>query len=173
MTQPDLVHEDYLNITEAYRYDDSVRKISEIEKEPPNSVNYNQVGDISITIDPSSNWLLPSKSYLYIEGRVLESIDGTTFQNIQMHNKAYPDLALGNNAMMYLFSNAKYSINDYEIENFNYPGHTTTIHGLISTPKAYNGLDQCWALDTYDGQIVSSLIYVPIEIVNTISILLK
>ena len=71
MTQPDLVHEDYLNITEAYRYDDSVRKISEIEKEPPNSVNYNQVGDISITIDPSSNWLLPSKSYLYIEGRVL------------------------------------------------------------------------------------------------------
>ena len=34
MTQPNLVHEEYLDITDSYRYDDSVRKISEIEKEP-------------------------------------------------------------------------------------------------------------------------------------------
>ena len=59
--------------------------------------------------------------------------------------------------MMYLFSNAKYSLNDEEIENFNYPGYTTTIHGLISNPKQFNGLDQCWVLDEYDGQACSSL----------------
>ena len=158
MTQPELVHEEYLDISEAYRYDDSVKKISEIEKEPPNSINYNQVGDISITIDPSSNWLLPSKSYLYIEGRILQA-QGNEFLPITKHNKAYPDLALGNNAMMYLFSNAKYSLNDYEIENFNYPGYTTTMHGLISTSKSFNGLDQCWALDEYDGQTVPSVNY--------------
>ena len=134
MTHPELVHEDYLNITDPYRYDDSVRKISEIEKEPPNSVNYNQVGDISITIDPSSNWLLPSKSYLYIEGRVMQYDAANVLQNLVKNHLEYPTLALTNNAMMYLFSNAKYSLNDYEIENFNYPGYTTTMHGLVSTP---------------------------------------
>ena len=161
----DLVNEQYLNIEEKYKADESVVRVTEIEQAPPITQNLNDPGLIEITIGSgTSDWVLPSESYLYVEGRLLiQSDDKTTWNPPKKTSKAFPDVSLGNNAIMYLFNNARYSLNDVEIENFNYPGYITTIHGLLTNPKPFNGLDQCWAIDTYDGRPVPSFYYSPMN----------
>ena len=52
---------------------------------------------------------------------------------------------------MYLFSEARYHIGDHEVERFQYPGQTTTIDALFTKSNTFNGLDQCWSLDTGNG----------------------
>src|SRR5207245_8313218 len=59
--------------------------------------------------------------------------------------------SLQNNAMMYLFSEARYHIGDNEVERFQYPGQTTTIDALLTKSNKFNGLDQCWSLDSGNG----------------------
>jgi hypothetical protein len=57
------VQEDYLNISESFEYDNSVEKINYIANDPQIGCNYNQQGNIIITINPTSDWLLPSKGF--------------------------------------------------------------------------------------------------------------
>ena len=52
---------------------------------------------------------------------------------------------------MYLFSEARYHIDDNQVERFQYPGQTTTIDALLTKSNTFNGLDQCWSLDTGNG----------------------
>ena len=73
------ITDESLKITEPYMVDDSVYDISYISVDPQTNINYNIVGsNIILTLNPSNNWVLPSKSYLYIEGQVLNA-DGTVF----------------------------------------------------------------------------------------------
>ena len=52
---------------------------------------------------------------------------------------------------MYLFSEARYYIGDHEVERFQYPGQTTTIDALLTKSNNFNGLDQCWSVDSGNG----------------------
>jgi hypothetical protein len=114
------VQEDYLNISVSFEYDNSVEKNNYIASDPQVGCNYNQQGNIIITTNTTSDLLLLSKGFLFIQGR-LRKTDGTRFapdaQGI------YPDIALINNAFLYLFSNIKFSINDVEVENFTCSGY--------------------------------------------------
>ena len=112
------VREEYLDITEKVQIDNSVSDITYISREPESS-RFNVGDNIRIiVINPTSNWLLPSKAYLYVEG-VLVQADGTPYtKNMQGE---YPNVALVNNAIMQMFSIATYSINDFQVESFEKP----------------------------------------------------
>lgn len=156
--------EPYLNINEPALYDTSVEKISYIVTEPPASRKLNDYGEITLTINQTADWVLPSEGYIYIEGDLL-MWDPTTSTYIRIKPNdpgTYPTTGLVNNAMMYLFSSARYSLNSVEIESFNYPGYVTTIKGLLTLPKSFSGLDQCWDIDTHDGETVGDEIFYPV-----------
>ena len=94
------VREEYLDITEKAQIDNSVSDITYISRELESS-RYNVGDNIRIVINPTSNWLLPSKAYLYVEGvlGVLVQTDGTPYtKNMQGE---YPNVALVNNAIMH------------------------------------------------------------------------
>lgn len=141
--------ENYLNISEPYEYDNSVQKINYISQDPPTGTNLNGSSMITLTINPTDNLLLPSRSYLYIEGRLIKASDGTRYTKNAVG--LYPDIALSNNFFPYLFNSIKYSLNDTELESFNYPGQCTTLKHLLTKSKSFEGLGMGWAIDTYDG----------------------
>ena len=57
----------YLDITEKAQIDNSVSDITYISRELESS-RFNAGDNIRIVLNPTSNWLLPSKTYLYVEG---------------------------------------------------------------------------------------------------------
>jgi len=57
------VSEHYLNITEPYEFDSSVSKIVYLSQDPRIGTDLNAATQTIITINPTDNWLLPSKSY--------------------------------------------------------------------------------------------------------------
>jgi len=85
------VSEQYLNITEPFEFDSSVSKMMELICI---GTDLNAPTQTIITINPTDDWLLPSKSYLYVEGMLLQS-DSTRFARDVSRN--WPDIALTNN----------------------------------------------------------------------------
>ena len=71
----------------------------------------------------------PSESYLICEGRLTKA-DNTTYVNAH-------EVALTNNAIMHLFSRIEYHLSNQLIESINYPGHATTILGLLKTQMTF------------------------------------
>jgi len=157
------VSEQYLNITEPFEFDSSVSKIVYLSQDPRIGTDLNAPTQTIITINPmhtKDNWVLTSKSYLYVEGRLLQS-DGTRFARDVSGN--WPDIALTNNFFAYLCSTLRYTINDVEVESFNYPGQCTTLKHLLTKPNYWTASDMGWNLDTYDGSSVrTDAIYYPV-----------
>jgi len=151
------VREEYLDITEKAQMDNSVSDITYISREPGSS-RFNVGDNIRIVINPTSNWLLPSKAYLYVEGVLVQTVETPYTKNMQGE---YPNVASVNNAIMHMFSIATYSINDFQVESFGSPGYATLMKGLVGKTKSFAGLDQCWALDTYDGSYNKKRVYYP------------
>ena len=139
------VKEEYLQLEKFSEYDESIERFQYRVYDPSHLTSLNQTGtDIRIQILNEDIWTLPCKSFLYIEGQLLDSTN----------NQPYPAnslVSLQNNAMMYLFSEAKYEIGDLEVERFHSPGQTTTIDALLTKSNTFNGLDQCWSIDTGNG----------------------
>ena len=139
------VKESYLDLESSIQYDESIEKFQYRVFDPSQGTPLNASGqEIRIQIMNEDVWTLPCKSFLYIEGQLVDATN----------NQAYAAetlVALQNNAMMYLFSEARYHINELEVERFQYPGQTTTIDSLLTKSNNFNGLDQCWSLDTGDG----------------------
>jgi hypothetical protein len=154
--------EQYLNIAEPFEYDSSVSRIVYLSQDPRIGTDLNAPTQTILTINPTDDWLLPSKSYLYIEGRVLKT-DGTRFT--KNANGNWPDIALTNNFFPFLYNTIRYTVNDVEVESFNYPGQCTTIKHLLTKPSYWNSSDMGWDIDTFDGSFVrSDTIYFPISI---------
>ena len=109
------VKESYLELENSLEYDESIERFQYRVYDPSQGRALNENGtDIIIQILNEDIWTLPCKSFLYIEGQLLET--GT--------NQPYAAnslVALQNNAMMYLFSEARYHIGDLEVERFQYP----------------------------------------------------
>ena len=81
-----------------------------------------------------------------------------------MHKEIPPAISFANNGISYLFQNMAYKLNDVEIESFNLCGWATTMKGLLTKPKTFNALDQCWMPDTYDGKFNNLYTYYPIPL---------
>jgi len=153
------VREEYLDLTEKVQLDNSVSDITYISREPE-SGRFNIGDTIRIVLNPTSNWLLPSRAYLYVEGALVRG-DGTPYEKDEQGE--YPNITLVNNAIMHMFSIATYSINDFQVESFGNPGYATLMRGLVSKTKSFRGLDQCWSIDTYNGSYNRKHAYYPMQ----------
>ena len=121
--------------------DESIEKIN-YQEYSPNSTDLNVVhGDIRILIQNQDQFILPHKSYLYIECK-LEKEDGNAYNKVT-------DITLVNNALAHLFERISYSINGKEIEGYSNVGIASTMKGLLTYPGNYNeGTQFLWKKDT-------------------------
>ena len=139
------VHDDMLDVNEPNLYDESIRSINYYDYTPQTQANNNTCGHhIKIDINAQDIYTLPSKSYLSIKGQIRMFDNNTAFV-------ATDEIALINNAIMYLFTGVKYELNGTTIESINYPGQTTSMLGYLSYPDDSTGLSFCWNKDTSDN----------------------
>lgn len=111
---------DILNVTKGARYDNSITKY-EYHTYSPFLNSFNNNDEIRISIQHQDLCILPSASFLYIEGRLLKT-DGTVSELAQITN----------NTFAYLFDNLRYEINGVEIDHSKNVGHTSTLKNLVS-----------------------------------------
>ena len=139
------------DIDEQIQEEDSIKSYEYNEYLPTSGSNLNIPGTITIHIESQDEFFHPRKSYLLVEGEVLKK-DGTRYTTTD-------DLALCNNGIMHLFSNARYEIAGQEIENVNNPGIAGVLMGAAKFPFDYStgaGLMQCWAPNTADSQLINT-----------------
>ena len=134
-----------LDILDPIIVDNSIESFDYYDYAPQSQYNLNTIGStIQIDINANDAYTIPSRSYLIIKGQLIRSdTDG-------VYN-ADDQITLINNAMMYLFSEIKYSIGTTEIERLSSPGQTSSILGYLSLPDDYStsaGLKSCWSKDT-------------------------
>jgi hypothetical protein len=138
---------EYLNLKESIQIDESVEKLDYREYEAHIGTDINQEsGEIRIVIQNQDQFLLPSKSYLYIEGQ-LKHKNGDRIEPNQSK------ITLINNALMFLFKRVSYEMAGREIEGYNNLGRATTMKGLVTYPKSYTeGSRFMWVLDTMTSE---------------------
>ena len=57
-------------------------------------------------------------------------------------------ITFANNGIMFLFDNIKYLLSSTEIESVYNPGHVSNIISLAKNNNDFQGLLQCWSLDS-------------------------
>ena len=148
MTEIEISNKCY-DILEQVEYDNSIESKQYVDYTPQSQNNLNIIGTpITIEINASDNYILPSDSILYIKGQLVKA-DGTAY-NANDNNNA-EEVALVNNAMMFLFSDIRYKIGGTSVEGIHDPGQVTSILSYLSQPDDYNtssGLNMCWCKDT-------------------------
>lgn len=108
---------------------------------PESGCDLNNDGEIRYKIQPGSQYLLPSKSYLYMECNIRKS-DGTKL-------KKDDEITLVNNAPMFLFSRITYAINGIPIEDINDPGIASLMKGILSYSSNLSKQNRFgWILDS-------------------------
>src|SRR5687768_5065777 len=107
----------------------------------PQNQNINDKTNIIIEVNTDNSYNRIGDSFLIIEGQLRK--------NNATHD-AYingDEITLVNNAMMYLFNEISYSINDVEIERIKNPGQITSMLGYLKYPDDFStssGLRICW-----------------------------
>lgn len=136
---------DYLKILDPVIMDNSVESYQYINFVPPSQDNLNMTGNpINIEIQAADKYFHIAKSYLYIEGQLVRGDNNQPYA-------ANTEIGLVNNAMMYLFKEISFSIDDKTMEQINNPGQATAMIGYAIYPDDYNtsgGLMSCWSKDT-------------------------
>ena len=130
---------------------DSIKSYEYSAYLPTSGSNLNTPGTITIHIESQDEFYHPRNCYLLVEGELVKS-GGTRYATTD-------DIALCNNGIMHLFSNAKYEIAGQEIESVNNPGIAGVLMGAAKFPFDYSagaGLMQCWAPNTADSQIINT-----------------
>ena len=140
-----------LNIQEKFTEADSIKSYEYSAYLPTSGSNLNTPGTITIHIESQDEFYHPRRSFLLVEGELVK-VNGTRYT-------AERDIALCNNGIMHLFSNAKYEFAGQEIESVNNPGIAGVLMGAAKFPfdsSAGAGLMQCWSPNTADSQIINT-----------------
>ena len=111
---------DILQITEDIPVDDSIYDYEYKEYNPIVGTDLNR-GSIVLTIESQDIYTHPSESFLVIEGNLRKRARDNN-NRIQYYADA-DNIALINNAMMYLFSDVRFHLASHEIEVLQNPGH--------------------------------------------------
>ncbi len=147
-----------LNIDEKFVEEDSIESYEYGAYLPTSGSNLNIPGTITIHIESQNEFYHPRKCFLLVEAELTET-DGTRYTKTS-------DIALCNNGIMHLFSNAKYEFAGQEIENVNNPAIAGILMGAAKLPFDYSagaGLMQCWAPNTADSQVINNKGYEAIK----------
>ena len=140
-----------LNIQEKFTEADSIKSYEYSAYLPTSGSNLNTPGTITIHIESQDEFYHPHRSFLLVEGELVKA-NGTRYT-------AESDIALCNNGIMHLFSNAKYEFAGQEIESVNNPGIAGVLMGAAKFPfdsSVGAGLMQCWSPNTADSQIINT-----------------
>lgn len=113
---------DALNILQSVPFDDSVSHVEWHTHLPYASMTLNKNDEIRIPIQQQDLCVIPSMSYLYVEGKLLQSDEKTVVSGSKFVN----------NAFAYLFDEVRYEINGSVIDRVRNPGVTTTLKGYTS-----------------------------------------
>lgn len=113
---------DLLSIMSDTQFDDTVSHMEWHTHLPYTSMTLNNSDEIRIPIQAQDICVLPSLSYLYVEGKLLLA-DGTA---------APAKTRFTNNAFAYMFDELRYELNGIEIDRVRNPGVTTTLKGYAS-----------------------------------------
>ena len=134
-----------LDIKEGLEEDESIVNYQYYQFYPQTGTQYNNPGNITITVNNSDNFYQPANSWLEFEGHVEKDKDGT-------HKYAATDLiSFVNYGILYLFDQAKYCLNNSPIETVFNPGLTANLLGLATFPDNNKGAEiECWSPDTKD-----------------------
>lgn len=112
---------EFLNILQGVPFEDSVTHMEWHTHLPYASMTLNNSDEIRIPIQQQDLCVLPSASYLYVEGKL--ALDGG---GVPKGTK------LTNNAFAFLFDELRYELNGVEIDRVRNPGVTTTMKGYTS-----------------------------------------
>ena len=132
-----------LDIDQKVIKDESIVENELFEYQPITGTQLNSAGQITITIENTDDYYHPHKSLLLIEGQLVKETGGGAYADGDL-------ITLTNNALMYCFSNIKYTLAGMEIESLNHPGFATTMMGYCkySTDfKKGSALNRCWYPD--------------------------
>lgn len=112
---------DILNVTEEVIIDDSITNAEYHTHQPYASTTFNNNDEIRIPIQQQDMYTLPSRSYIYIEGKLTTS-GGAPNQSATFVN----------NAISFLFSELRYELNGVVIDSVRNVGVTTTLKAYPS-----------------------------------------
>lgn len=114
---------DILDIKQKPIYDNSVVKY-EYHSYLPFLSSYNNSDEVRIPIQQQDLIVLPSESYIYIEGTLIKNDNSVSSSSILQK--------LVNNAMAFLFDEIRYELNGIEIDRNRNVGITSSIKNYIS-----------------------------------------
>jgi hypothetical protein len=119
-------HDDCLDINEPYVNDESIQSLQYFEYTPQTFANCDTVGHpIKIHINAQDVYTLPSKSDIHIKGQLRRNDNDNPYD-------AVDEVALINNAMMYLFTEVKYDLDNTNIEKLSSPGQMTSLLDILA-----------------------------------------
>ena len=136
------VSNDYLEILETIKEDNSIESF-QFRDHTPQQQNFNIGASIIFDVNADNSYILPSESFLRIDGQIRKENDTAYAQA--------DEVSLINNAMMYLFNQISYSIGGREIERIVDPGQISSMLGYLTYPDDYStssALESCWTKDT-------------------------
>lgn len=111
-----------LEISESVNYDDSISDIEYHSHTPYSSNSLKNSDEIRIPVHQQDVYTLPSKSFLFIEGKILKTDNS---------NDTTTDLI--NNAMAFLFDEIRYELCGTEIDRVKNVGITTTMKNILTS----------------------------------------
>ena len=147
-----MIGEYMLEIHETNDTDERIKSYEYNEYQPLTGSQLNGAGQITITIENQDQFLHLHNSYLLIEGEVLKA-DNTRYADADL-------IAPTNNRLLCLFSSLKLTLAGEEVDN--YPGHATSLLGLVSYSSEYQkgcGLAQGWFADTSTAAALTNIIF--------------
>ena len=123
--------------------DTSIQKENLISIFPSSGSSLNQHGEINFIIETCDQYLLLHKSYIYMEAQ-LSKLDGSALTDTD-------EVTLTNNAPIFLFDRATYSMDGMQVENVIDPGRASLMKGLLTYSSTMNKQNTFgWILETKD-----------------------
>ena len=133
-----------LNIKEGLNEDESIVAYELYQFYPEVGTQYNNPGNLTISVQNSDNFYHPARSWLEFEGQVVKKADSQPYTKDNV-------VSFVNYGILYLFDLIKYTLNNMPIETVFNPGLVANIFGLATFPNDFKqGLIECWAPDTTD-----------------------
>lgn len=122
-----------MNILDVKSYAELDESITSLQHHAynPYTTSLDNGDEIRISIQHQDLYVLPSDSYLYIEGVLRTTELPNTATDAQ---RVLPRIV--NNAVAFLFDDIRYEINGFMVDRCKNPGITTTIKGLVSYTRA-------------------------------------
>lgn len=132
---------DILDIVSNPLYDNRISKIETHTYNPYANTTFENNDEIRIPIQQQDLYILPSESFLYVEGKV-KLIEAKPAGSVDV-------VSIDNNFIAFLFDEIRYEIDGVEIDRCRNPGITTTLknYACLSTEKSHRLSGAGWKIN--------------------------